>query len=172
MVKWEMLDLLKTYYAYNAWATELVLTSITQLSPDEYTAPGCSGHGSIRDTLAHLLTTQRGWFSWFDHSETVEESMAVHVTPDDVDTYEKASELWKTIQQQTQALLDHLSEDDLTIVWSAKLPSGLAIALPLWKLLLHVANHGTHTRAQIVASIRRLGHEPANLDFFRYSLSA
>jgi uncharacterized damage-inducible protein DinB len=166
-----MLDLLTTYYAYNAWATEALFASVTKLSPDEYIAPGCGGHGSIRDTLAHLLTTQRAWFSWFDHSKTVEESLGTKITSEDVDTYEKATELWQAVQTQTKALLDRLSEGDLTIVWSAKLPSGLAIALPLWQLLLHVANHGTHTRAQIAASIRRLGHDPANLDFFRYAIS-
>ena len=50
--------------------------------------------------------------------------------------------------------------------------SGKQEAHPFWKLLMHEANHGTHTRAQIIASIRRFGHEPPNLDFLNYVMTA
>jgi uncharacterized damage-inducible protein DinB len=42
---------------------------------------------------------------------------------------------------------------------------------PLWKLMMHTANHGSHTRAQIVAGIRRAGHAPENVDMLNYVLN-
>ena len=48
-----MFELIKTLYAYNSWAVAKLLDALEQLTPEELAAPGCSGHGSIRDTLAH-----------------------------------------------------------------------------------------------------------------------
>ncbi len=166
-----MLDLMKTYYAYNSWATAHLLDSLEKLSPDDLSASGCSGHGTIRDTLAHLMTTQWGWFSWFDGSLTVSQAYALKVSPDSIDTIPKARDRWQSIDKQTTDCVNDLTEAKLLDLWSWTLPTGHSDSLPLWRLLLHLANHGTHTRAQVIAAIRRAGHEPPNIDFLSYSLS-
>jgi uncharacterized damage-inducible protein DinB len=163
-----MLELIKTLYAYNSWATGQLLTALDQLTEEEHTAPGCSGHGSIRDTLAHFIGTQWSWFSWFDGSITAAQSIGLKVTSEEVNTSRKRGERWQAVDKQTRDCLDKLTEESVRQVWSATLPSGFVMALPLWQLLLHVANHGTHTRAQIVAAIRRLGHAPGVFEFFRF----
>lgn len=166
-----MLELVKTYYAYNSWAAARLLDSLEQLSPEELAAPGCSAHGSIRDTLAHFMTTQWGWFSWFDGSLTVSEAYAVKIPGDSIDTIAKARERWLPIDKQATDCVNGLSEEKLRDIWSWSLPTGGSDSLPLWKLLMHVANHGTHTRAQIVAAIRGAGHDAPNIDFLNYSLT-
>jgi uncharacterized damage-inducible protein DinB len=166
-----MLELLKTYYEYNSWASTQLLLALDQLTESEYTAPGCSGHGSIRDTLAHLIGTQRGWFSWFDGSMTAAQSMALKLTGREISTPEKRREVWRAVDKQTNECVEKLTEDDLRNVWSATSPSGFVMAAPLWQLLLHVANHGTHTRGQIVAAVRRSGHDPGVFELFRFVLA-
>ena len=166
-----MLELVKTYYAYNSWAAAKLLDSLEQLNPQELAAPGCSGHGSIRDTLAHFMTTQFGWFSWFDGSFTVSEAYAVRIPGDSIDTIAKARDRWLPIDKQATDCVNGLSEEKLRDIWSWALPTGGSGSLPLWEALVHVANHGTHTRAQIVAAIRRAGHDAPNIDFLNYSLT-
>jgi uncharacterized damage-inducible protein DinB len=166
-----MLELIKTLYAYNSWATAHVLTTLENLSTEELAAPGCSGHGSIRDTLAHLFTTQWGWLSWLDGSMNLSQSYGVRVSAESIDTAMKASERWVPIDKQTTAFINSLTQDKLRDIWSWALPNGHSDSLPLWRLLTHLANHGTHTRAQIIAAIRRAGHEPPNIDFMNYSLT-
>jgi uncharacterized damage-inducible protein DinB len=166
-----MIELVKTYYAYNSWAAAKLLNSLESLSGAELTAPGCSGHGSIRDTLAHFMATQWGWVSWFDGSLTVSQAYALKIPSDSLDTIAKARERWLAIDKQATDLVNGLTEEKLRDIWSWSLPTGGSDSLPLWKLLLHVANHGTHTRAQIVAAIRRAGHDAPNIDFLNYSLT-
>lgn len=166
-----MLEVLRTFYEYNSWAAAQLLTAVDQLSEGELSAPGCSGHGSMRDTLAHLIGTQWGWFSWFDGSKTAAQSMALKVTGEEISTPQKLREKWQAVDKQTTECLEKLSEEDLSKVWSATSPSGFTVALPLWQLLLHVANHGTHTRAQIVAAVRRFGHDPGVFELFRFVLA-
>lgn len=165
-----MLELIKTYYAYNSWATARLLDSLEALSAEELTAPTCSGHGSIRDTLAHFMATQWGWFSWFDGSLTVSQAYGLRVSGESIDTVAKARERWAPIDSQATDTVKSLTEEKLRDVWTWSLPAGGSDSLPLWRLLFHVANHGTHTRAQIIAGIRNAGHAPPNNDFLNYSL--
>ena len=85
-----MFALIQTLYAYNSWAVAKLLDALEQLTPEELAAPGCSGHGSIRDTLAHFMGTQWGWFSWFDGSMTVAQSYSLKISGDSIDTIAKA----------------------------------------------------------------------------------
>jgi len=165
------LEMIKMFYAFNSWATGQLIQVLAQLNEEQWIAPGCSGNGSIRETLAHLLSAQWGWFSWFDKSLSVEKSVALRINPDGIATPEKVTEKWQQIDQQTDACLQKFSEADVNESWSATLPSGFSMTLPLWQLLLHVANHGTHTRAQIIAAIRRFGYDPGSYEFFRFALS-
>jgi uncharacterized damage-inducible protein DinB len=121
--------------------------------------------------MAHLLTTQRGWVSWFDKSRSAQEAMSLRITPEEIDSQDKLHKKWQQINQQTNACIEKLTPQDLNNEWTASTPGGFTMTLPLWKLLLHVANHGTHTRAQVIAAVRRLGHDPGSYEFFRYALS-
>ena len=166
-----MFELIKTYYAYNSWAAARLLDALEQLTPEELAAPGCSGHGSIRDTLAHFMATQWGWFSWFDGSMPVSQAYSVRISGESLDRIAKARARWAPIDKQATDTVNGLSDEKLRDVWTWSLPTGGSDSLPLWRLLLHLANHGTHTRAQIVAAIRQLGHDAPNIDFLNYSLT-
>ena len=167
----KQLDTIRIFYQYNSWATSQLVGVLGQLNEEELTAPGCSGNGSIRETMAHLLTAQWGWFSWFDKSRSAQEAMTLRITEEEIDTPDKLQEKWREIDLQTSACIEKLTPQDLEEDWTASTPGGFSMTLSLWKLLLHVANHGTHTRAQVIAAIRRLGHDPGSHEFFRYALS-
>jgi uncharacterized damage-inducible protein DinB len=46
----------------------------------------------------------------------------------------------------------------------------MTLSQPLGEMMLHVANHGTHTRAQIAAAVRRLGKEPGVLEYLKFAM--
>ena len=77
-------EALRALYGYNRWATERVLEAAAGLSPDQLLAPGTAGHGSIRDTLVHLIAAQRGWLSWWNGSLTAKEAIALRPDPADL----------------------------------------------------------------------------------------
>lgn len=165
-----MLDNIKLLYAYNTWATNRLLDSLTQLSPEQYNAPGCSGHGSIKATLKHFLTVQWGWFSWFDGTKTPAEAMAVNIADSEMDSLDKVRKIWQAIDKQTNKFIAGQTEQSLQEHRSFATPNGLSSSLLLGEMVLHVANHGTHTRAQIIAAIRRAGYNPGSYEFLHYLL--
>lgn len=155
-------------YRYNDWATRRVVAAMRQLTVEEYGAAGCSGHGSIRDTFAHLLETQRGWFSWFDGTLDVAEAIHVKIDPERIASFDDAERVAREVEEQVARCVVSLDDDALARVWTWDLPDGHKGALPLWKMIVHVANHSTHTRAQIVAAMGKLGKSPGNIDFIFY----
>ena len=165
-----MLELIQALFRYNSRSTAQLLDAVERLTPDEYTAPGCSGHGSIRDTLAHLLAVEWGWIAELDGSMTSAEAEALDVTGEEVASLAEARRRWAEIDAQTGRCVAGLSEAALQAGWTLDVPGGAAFTLPYWQVLLHVANHGTHTRAQIVAAIRRAGHAPGSYEFVRFAL--
>ncbi|HWF44858.1 MAG TPA: DinB family protein [Candidatus Kapabacteria bacterium] len=165
-----MLELIRTYYVFNSWATDQILHACEQLSPEEYNASGCSGHGSVGQTLAHAIMVQRGWFAWFDKSTEMKEAIALMRT-DDVKTLANAREQWEFVQKESNKFLDRLTDEELKGARTFTRMNGKTESKPLWKLMMHTANHGTHTRAQVVAAIRRFGHNPGNVDLLNYVLS-
>lgn len=166
-----MYDVIQTFYDYNTWATEQLIEAMKTLSPEEYTTVEASGHGPIRDTFAHFLSVQWRWFSWFDGSLPPAEATAQTVSAEEVATVDQAEARWHAIDEQTRQCIENLDDEQLGEAWSWELPNGSTAGLPLWQLILHAANHQTHTRAQIVAAIRRAGHDPGVYEFLFYTLT-
>jgi len=165
------LESLHFLYRYNAWATERVLDSLEAAGPPVYAAPGCSGHGTVQETLAHLLSTQRAWIGWLEGSIPIVEAIRPQLVASDVPTVTAARETWAEIARQTDAYLNSLTEKSLREDVSWSLPGGPSGVTPRWQFLLHLADHGTHTRGQIVAAIRRAGHPPASVGILGHIFS-
>lgn len=165
------LDVLRYFFRYNSWATELMLTSTETLTEEEYNASGCSGQGSIRETIAHTIGVQQRYVGWLDGSLTLANAFKPPFTSADIPTIADVRRYWTPIAAQTDALLAAATEEWVNSVLSWDIPGRGAGSALRWRLLLHLANHGTHHRGQVVAAIRRAGHTPAGNDMLFFELA-
>ena len=165
-----MLETIKEMYQYNSWATGEVLKTMRGLSSEQYDSPGCSGNGSIHGTLVHLMSTQNNWVLWFN-GKIAEKAQAPKIKTNDIPTVESAEEFWRTLDAETTTFIESLTVEKLLANWSWISPAGSSVSLPLWKILLHIENHGTHTRAQIMSAVRRLGVTPNKTDLVFFELT-
>lgn len=161
-------DALKRLYAYNQWATGRVLEAAAPLTPEQLHAPGQAGHGSMRDTLLHLLNTHRGWLSWWDGSRSAEEAYSLQADPADFPDIEALRAFWVEISRQTDAFVSGLQGDDPDRVYTWDLPDGRRWEMPLWGMMLHIVNHSTQHRAETAAMLTGFGHSPGDLDLIFY----
>src|SRR5688572_32977346 len=93
-------ELIKAYFAYSSWATARLFDALEQLTAEQYDERGASGHGSIRDNLAHLMAVQLRWFSWFDGSLTGTLAQLLNVTRESMDIVAKSRQRWRCIDAQ------------------------------------------------------------------------
>jgi uncharacterized damage-inducible protein DinB len=165
-----MIETLRRMYRYQDWAMEQLWPGLEGLTAEELDAPGCSGNGTIRGTLTHLIRVQNGWFTWFDGTLSAADAQSMRRRDADFASIADARTAWREASDRAEACLAKASDADVAKVWTAERPGGMTLSQPLGELMLHVANHGTHTRAQIAAALRRLGKDPGVLEYLKFAM--
>ena len=87
---------------------------------------------------------------------------------EDAGTLEALREEWRKVEDGQKAFLEGLSAERLAQTISYVNFAGEAWRYSLGDALLHVANHGTYHRGQVVTLLRQLGKEPIGTDYLRW----
>jgi uncharacterized damage-inducible protein DinB len=134
---------------------------ISQLSDEQFTQPVDYSHGSLRDQIIHLMNVDDAWFSGLRGVEIPQS-----LNPADSDDRERIRAHWDKVEQQMRAYLEKLQDDMLL---EKPFADGEDEDLILWQVLLHVANHGTDHRAQILRLLNDLGVKTKYQDYVFYA---
>jgi uncharacterized damage-inducible protein DinB len=159
---------LHTLSGYNRWATQRLLEVAERLTPEQLHTPGEAGHGSVHGTLLHLIDTQQGWLFWWDGSLSAEEAYHLKLDPANFPDLASLRTVWEEVEKATHAFITGLKDEDVGRVYAQTLPNGADFRMPLWQMMLHVANHGTQHRSEVAAMLTSFGHSPGNLDLLFY----
>ena len=150
-------DAIRHFYDYHFAANrELWDRYITQLSPDQFTQPADYSHGSVRDQLVHLISVDDTWFSGLRGVDIPEP-----LDPEKFSDLEGIRAHWDNVEKDMRRYLADLQEDML----ADKPLEGEDKDLILWQVLLHVVNHGTDHRAQLLRLLNDLGIETTSQDY-------
>jgi len=149
--------------AFGRWANAKVLESVSALTPEEYARPIGGSFGSVRGTLVHLYGADWVWLERF-----CGRSPRSLPAGDDAATLEALREKWKKVEEGQSAFLATLTPERLGQPLSYVNFAGESWTYPLGETLLHLANHGTYHRGQVVTLLRQLGKKPVSTDYLRY----
>lgn len=159
---------MRTFYDYNHWATEKIMNAAAELTQEQLDEPGTAGHGSIRQTLLHAIDTHQGWLSWWDGSRSAQEAMALSLDPAEYPDLASVRHAWDTVDKQSRAFTETLSDEDMQRTYVTQTPDGSNMTFVLWRMMLHVANHGTQHRSEIAAMLTAFDCSPGEVDFLYY----
>lgn len=159
-----MKQLLEQYAAYNYWATKTLLDRLTQLPLEILLKDMNSSFGNIFNTFKHLMTVESIWWQRIKLSEHVEAPK---------DPQENLEELTKMLLSSSKHWMDWVSETsekNLTHVFGHQNSKKEYSKQPVYEVLLHLFNHQTYHRGQIVTMMRQNGIDkiPAT-DFIVFS---
>ncbi|MFN8526019.1 MAG: DinB family protein [Chloroflexota bacterium] len=163
-----MIETLRALYGYTKWANDRVLEAAERLTAEQLHAPGTAGQGSVIQTLRHLVETHGGWLCWWDGSLPAAEAYGRTLDPAEFNTLAVLRREADRVADQTQAFLDTLSEQDGNREYAWQIPDGPLMSMTLWKMMVHVANHGTQHRSEVAAMLTAAGASPGNLDALFY----
>jgi len=159
MNKTQIIDL----YSYDDWANKKLLTTVSQLENEEFFRDLSSSFKSIRDTMVHILGAEELWLSrWMG------EQGRTLLNPDDFPTDTSLADRWDDYRNQINSFILSLTEENLTLEISYKNLKGIPYSLELWRQMLHVANHSSFHRGQVVTMLRQLKKQPPSLDLISY----
>jgi uncharacterized damage-inducible protein DinB len=150
-------------FNYTGWANRLVLDAAERLSDEQQKRDFKISHGSIHGTLVHMAGAEWLWLErWRGTSHS-----RIWTAEDFIDI-PAIRVRWQQIETERQALLESLSEEDLSRDLSYRNLKGEPFALPLIAQMQHVVNHSTQHRGQAVGMIRQLGVQPPAVDLLYY----
>ena len=147
---------------YSGWASRKLLDAALALPPEEQTNPRGVSHGSILGTLGHIYFADRIWYQ-----RTVDPSTAMPPMSD-MSSKEALTGDWQELQKKWEAWADSLKDSDLERVASYKFTDGRSGETPVSQILLHLVNHATLHRGQVVGMLRQMGLKPPATDFIFY----
>src|SRR3990172_784387 len=150
------------FYNYHFAENRKVWNGVTSLSFEQFTQPVDYSRGSVREQIVHLLDAEDMWFSELRGAEPLE-PLPETVDADDRDAIRAH---WDKVEQTIRAYLAEL-QDDMLFTKPIKVPEEDQILI-VWQVLLHVANHATDHRAQLLRVLHDLGVETKYQDYIFY----
>ncbi len=161
------LDTIQRLFWHNDWANGKLLDAAGRLADDALDRAFPIGPGSIRKTLYHIFIAEWLWLRrWGGVSPRKGEEPREFVRLDEL-----AVE-WRSLVAQRRGYLTGLSATDLPRAVTYSNLRGDTHTFALGHLLIHVATHGVHHRAQVVNMLRQVGATPPELDFLGYAMEA
>lgn len=143
-------EAIRELFNYSAWAFERVWACILRLS-DEQFVQGISGtEWSIRHHVVHLASSITRVLARAEGTEP-----PPNLAFEDYPTPALARAKWdenQLVLDNYLGSLDHARLDEVA-EWTIA-ARGIHYACPRWELLLHLANHATDHRAQILTLLR------------------
>jgi uncharacterized damage-inducible protein DinB len=134
---------------------------VTLLSYEQFTQHVDYSHGSVRDQIVHLISAEDTWFSELQGIEPSEP-----FSPANFDDRESIRAHWNSVEQNIRDYLAQL-RDDMLFDKPIEEPEEDK-NLVVWQVLLHVVNHGTDHRAQLLRLLNDLGVNTEYQDYIFY----
>jgi len=144
-------------FRYNEWADGKVLAAAAGVSDEELARGRTMSMGSIAKELAHIVAAQEAWSSRLRGEEP---SKPPAPEADVVATLRErydASHAW--LREYAEGLTDGELARVIDVVWQGK-----TYRYTPWKMLMHLANHGTQHRAEVGIALLALDASPGDLD--------
>lgn len=113
--------------------------------------------GSVRNQVVHMLNIDDRWFSGLRGEEVPGFLNVVYFHKRD-----KIRAMWDEVENKMRDYLATLTDDMLP---RKAFPTEEKDHMMLWQVLIHVANHGTDHRSQLLALLNHLGVKTFPQDF-------
>ncbi len=149
-----MQQLLINYANYDYWANKQMLDVVLGLTKGQQQQPIQSSFPSIHKTCAHMWDAYR---IWWQRLQKDTEIMGPTVNADHP-IGEVISNIL-TCNRQWTDWVTHASEEQLNSNLDFKTMKGDPYSQPMRDILLHLSNHGTYHRGQLVTMLRQVGVE-------------
>jgi len=149
--------MLEKLFEHNNWANLQIIEACSALSDEQLDAePQSATKGSIRSTLLHLVSSQRGYLALL----TLPVEVRIQAAPAIIDLQESA-------RISGEGLLT-LVRDETSKFPKTRLQTTDGYFVEPWVVVVQAINHATEHREQIKSMLSALGVTPPDIDGWDY----
>ncbi|HEU5102897.1 MAG TPA: DinB family protein [Roseiflexaceae bacterium] len=157
-------DAFRHFYNYHFAENRTLWDYVAQLSHEQFTQQVGYSHGSVRDQIVHLMSVDDIWFSELQGMQSSEPFPLA-----DFDDRQIIRAHWDSVEQRMRYYLAEM-RDDMLFDKPIEEPEEDK-DLIVWQVLIHVVNHGTDHRAQLLRLLNDLGVKTTSQDYIFYVYS-
>ncbi len=140
----------RRHLAYSSWASKRVLDAVMALPEEQRDRDLGVSHQSVMHTLRHIVMADRNWLY-----------RVLGTAPPDAGRVE---EEWPRLWKQWEDAAASWTDADLASVIEYRDLKGNAHRSRLEEIVMHVVNHATLHRGQVMGMMRQLGVAPPATD--------
>lgn len=157
------LDTIRTLFHYNYWAWAQVWGCVRELTDEQFTRVLNFPWETVHAQVVHVMG---GEYVWIERmlGGTPENLFYVKDYP----TRESIRRRWDEIEARAFAFLGTLTEDELSGDFTYRNTKGETFTNNRRNILLHVINHSTDHRAQILAMMHFMGARTVEQDLIHF----
>lgn len=144
-----MKQLLEQYAVYNYWANKTLLERLAQVPLEILLKDMNSSFGNIYNTFKHIMTVESVWWQRIKLSEHVE------APKDPQENFDELSKMILYSSTRWMEWVKEANEKNLTHVFGYQNSKKEYFKQPVYEVLLHLFNHQTYHRGQIVTMMRQ-----------------
>ncbi len=149
----------RQYYEYHFTVNRKVWEqSVAALTDEQFVQDLPYSIGSVRNQLVHMMSADDRWFCGLRGVD-----LSDHLAPGDFATRDVIRAYWSGVEARMRAYLAQLTGDELDRLFPGT-------TLKVWQVLLHVVNHSTDHRAQLLAMLAQFDVPTFPQDFVFYLL--
>ncbi len=148
-----MREYFSSLFNYNEWANQKLLITLQRNKINDE---------KVLTLYHHILVAQDVWLARINNQhENLDQLWTSKPLLDLIELTHNSSSQWKVF-------IDEYPTNSFEEVILYKSSKGVTHNSKLGDIIIHVANHGTHHRGQIIAELRSKDIEPPSLDFIFY----
>ncbi len=146
-------EIFHTIYDYHYRRFRKIWDSIMSLSEAQFVQNIPYSIGSLRNHMVHVIDDDLGWISLLEGQDRPQQ-----LHPEDFLTRADVRAKYDTVETYVLNFIHAIDETMLhqEFVWNAPMTSTPQRVIG-WQVLLHVVNHGTDHRAQVLRVLHDLG---------------
>jgi uncharacterized damage-inducible protein DinB len=156
-------ELLAQHLEYSLWASMQVFEAAAKLSPEELALDRQNSFGGILDTLEHIFRADRIWLKRF-----LGEPQAIFHPAGETLGMDALRQQWPAIGADFAAWVRAQDDSRLEEKLYWRNIRGEDKEEKIYKILLHVVNHGSYHRGQVITMIKQAGGEVPSTDLVYY----
>ena len=160
----QLQQLLLGHIGYLGWATGQILNACSPLDSDRLDLDCGASHSSILRTLRHIHDGERVWLRRLEEIDN--DRLPRGPAPER--SFEYLVESWPVLRESYRRWLEAASDPDLNEEILTILPDDEEFRVPRLQIILHVINHTSYHRGQIVTMLRGFSVQPPNTDLTCY----
>jgi uncharacterized damage-inducible protein DinB len=149
-------------FEYNYALHRKVWDCIAHLTPEQFVQEIDYSIGSVRNHMVHLASVDQRWLTGVQGEPITDHlNLAAYPTP------EAARTIYDVVEQRALTYIQQADDQELNRVLKMTIRRG-TIEHPVWQILVHIVNHGTDHRAQVLPILHRFGGPTLEQDFMIY----